>query len=122
MSLQIIPFHYSLNTCYIIKDKGTVLFDASFIGWVLLILLVVLAIAWFGFLKPEPPPISVEDRAEITLMPLPSHLKMGKGTFVLEDQIGHTFTSLSSAKEAHGGTLLAVVEPVQKLLDSATKN
>ena len=29
---------------------------------------------------------------------------------------------LSSAKEAHGGTLLAVVEPVQKLLDSATKN
>ena len=34
MSLQIIPFHYSLNTCYIIKDKGTVLFDASFKGCV----------------------------------------------------------------------------------------
>jgi hexosaminidase len=68
------------------------------IGWVLLILLFAGAIAWFGFLKPEPPPISVEDRAEITLMPLPSHLKMGKGTFVLEDQIGHNFTSLSTPR------------------------
>ncbi len=68
------------------------------IGWVLLILLVVLAIAWFGFLKPEPPPISAEDRAEITLMPLPSQLKLGKGTFVLDDQIGHTFTSLSTPR------------------------
>ena len=28
---------------------------------------------------------------------------------------------LSSAGEAHGGTLLAVVEPVQKLVESATK-
>ncbi len=28
---------------------------------------------------------------------------------------------LSSAREAHGGTLLAVVEPVQKLVESATK-
>jgi hydroxyacylglutathione hydrolase len=32
MSLQIIPFQYSINTCYIIKDKGTVLFDASHKG------------------------------------------------------------------------------------------
>lgn len=32
MAIQIIPFHYSINTCYIIKDKGTVLFDASFNG------------------------------------------------------------------------------------------
>lgn len=68
------------------------------IGWVLLILLVVLAIVWFGFLKPEPPPISSEDRAEITLMPLPSQLKMGKGTFVLDDQMGHTFTNLSTPR------------------------
>ena len=68
------------------------------IGWVLLILLVVLAIAWFGFLKPDPPPISAEDRAEVTLMPLPSQLKMGKGSFVMNDRMGHTFTSLSTPR------------------------
>lgn len=32
MALQIIPFHYSINTCYIIKDKGTILFDAAYKG------------------------------------------------------------------------------------------
>jgi glyoxylase-like metal-dependent hydrolase (beta-lactamase superfamily II) len=32
MSLQIIPFQYSINTAYIIKDKGAVLFDASYQG------------------------------------------------------------------------------------------
>ena len=32
MALQIIPFQYSLNTCYIIKDRGAVLFDASYKG------------------------------------------------------------------------------------------
>ena len=46
------------------------------IGWILLILLLAVAVAWFGFLKPEPPPISPEDRTEITLMPLPSQLKL----------------------------------------------
>lgn len=32
MSLQIIPFQQSINTAYIIKDKGAVLFDASYQG------------------------------------------------------------------------------------------
>ncbi|MEN8202894.1 MAG: MBL fold metallo-hydrolase [Bacteroidota bacterium] len=32
MPLQIIPFQYSINTAYIIKDKGAVLFDASYKG------------------------------------------------------------------------------------------
>lgn len=32
MSLQIIPFEKSINTAYIIKDKGAVLFDASYKG------------------------------------------------------------------------------------------
>jgi len=47
------------------------------IGGILLILLTAVAIAWFGFLKPEPPPISNEDRAQIALMPLPAELKLG---------------------------------------------
>jgi len=32
MSLQIIPFQKSINTAYIIKDQGAVLFDASYKG------------------------------------------------------------------------------------------
>lgn len=32
MALQIIPFEYSINTAYIIKDQGAVLFDASYKG------------------------------------------------------------------------------------------
>jgi hexosaminidase len=68
------------------------------IGWILLILLLALAIAWFGFLKPEPPPISPEDRAEIKLMPLPSQLKLGKGVFVLDEDISHAFTSLTTPR------------------------
>lgn len=32
MSLQIIPFEHSINTAYIIKDKGAVLFDAPYKG------------------------------------------------------------------------------------------
>ena len=32
MALQIIPFEYSINTAYIIKDQGAILFDASYKG------------------------------------------------------------------------------------------
>jgi glyoxylase-like metal-dependent hydrolase (beta-lactamase superfamily II) len=32
MPLQIIPFENSINTAYIIKDQGAVLFDASYMG------------------------------------------------------------------------------------------
>jgi len=32
MSLQIIPFQHSINTAYIIKDRGAVLFDAPYKG------------------------------------------------------------------------------------------
>ena len=38
--------------------------------WILLVLVAASAIVWFGFLRPEPPAISPEDRAGITLMPL----------------------------------------------------
>ena len=37
------------------------------------------AIAWFGFLKPEPLPISEEDRAQVNLMPLPAKMTLGEG-------------------------------------------
>ena len=37
-------------------------------GWIVLILIVGASIAWFGFFKPEPPPISDEDRIELSIM------------------------------------------------------
>jgi len=68
------------------------------IGWGLLILLMAAAIAWFGFLKPEPPPISSEDRAEIKLMPLPAELKLGKAVFLVDETMDHDLTGLSTPR------------------------
>jgi hexosaminidase len=44
-------------------------------------------IAWFGFLKPEPPPISDEDRQQLTLMPLPAELTLERGFFKLDSRL-----------------------------------
>ena len=52
-------------------------------GIILVLLLVGAAVAWFGFLKPEPPPISAEDRLKIELMPLPSALSLEGGKLYL---------------------------------------
>ncbi|MCK5135588.1 MAG: family 20 glycosylhydrolase [Bacteroidales bacterium] len=68
------------------------------IGWVLLLIIAGLAIAWFGFLKPKPPPISPEDRAQITIMPLPSEMKLNKSVFVLNEDLNHAFTALSTPR------------------------
>jgi hexosaminidase len=68
------------------------------IAWILGILILIAAIAWFGFLKPEPPPISEADRAEITLMPLPAEMKLGNGVFVLSEELSHEFTGKSGPR------------------------
>jgi len=68
------------------------------VGWILLILLTAAAVAWFGFLKPKPPPISPEDQAEITLMPLPAEMRLGKGVFVLDEDLSHQFQGLSTPR------------------------
>jgi len=41
---------------------------------ILILLLAGGAVAWFGFLRPDPPPISEKDLPQLTLMPLPSDL------------------------------------------------
>ena len=66
------------------------------IGWILLVLLTAIAITWFGFLKPKPPPISAEDRAAVNLMPLPAELKLGNGVFLLNEELTHEFSHLST--------------------------
>lgn len=68
------------------------------LGWILGILVFVAVIAWFGFLKPKPPPISPADRASIGLMPLPSQLKLGNGAFVLTESLSHAFTGASGPR------------------------
>lgn len=68
------------------------------IAWILGILIVLAIVAWFGFLRPEPPPISDADRAEISLMPLPAELKLGNGVFVLDHTLSHEFTGESGPR------------------------
>jgi len=79
------------------------------IAWVLAVLSMIAAVAWFGFLKPEPPPISETDRAEITLMPLPAELKLGNGVFVISESLSHQFTGESGPRLERVGSYLATV-------------
>ena len=52
-------------------------------GVLLALLVIGVAVAWYGFLKPAPPPISPDDRAQITLMPLPAELELHGGVLAL---------------------------------------
>jgi hypothetical protein len=82
------------------------------LAWILGILVLVLAIAWFGFLKPEPPPISQADRAAVSLMPLPAELKLGKGAFVLDETLSHQFSGESGPRlERAAERFYAVIQP-----------
>ncbi|MFO7933623.1 MAG: family 20 glycosylhydrolase [Bacteroidales bacterium] len=64
--------------------------------WILLVLVAASAIVWFGFLRPEPPAISPEDRAGITLIPLPSELELGNSRFIVDENLQHRFSDLST--------------------------
>ncbi|MCJ7468188.1 MAG: beta-N-acetylhexosaminidase [Maribacter sp.] len=68
------------------------------LGIVVLFLIVAATIAWFGFLRPKPPPISDADRAQIVLMPLPSELELGSDQLVLNTNFGYTFNNLKTPK------------------------
>lgn len=68
------------------------------LGIIILVLIAGAAITWFGFLKPEPPPISDEDRVQITLMPLPSELELGSGFFKINSDLGVSVTGSANPK------------------------
>ncbi len=68
------------------------------LGIIVLLLIIGAAIAWFGFLKPEPPPISDEDRAKIALIPLPSEMELGNGNFLIDMNFGHSLKGVSNTK------------------------
>ena len=57
-------------------------------GILLVILLASGVFVYFKYLRPKPLPISLEDRAAISLMPLPSSLKLSDGRFVLSEDFG----------------------------------
>lgn len=65
---------------------------------IITILVIVAAITWFGFLKPEPPPISLEDRTQITMMPLPAELTLSGGKFLMNNDFGYSFKDVSTPK------------------------
>ena len=65
---------------------------------ILLLLVIAAVVAWFGFFKPAPPPISPENRAQIELMPLPAELSLGGGQFVLDSDLGHQFSQVSTPR------------------------
>jgi len=67
------------------------------LGFIVL-LIIGTAIVWFGFLKPDAPAISNEDRAKITLIPLPSELVINDGYFVIDNTLGHSFEDISNKK------------------------
>ncbi len=59
-------------------------------GIVLVILLAAATFVYFKYLKPKPLPISAEDRAAISLMPLPASLKLTGEQFILTPDFGAT--------------------------------
>lgn len=67
-----------------------------------LILLIGGAIIWFGFLKPEPPPISKQDRAKLTILPLPAALELGDDYFELDTGLSHSFSNISTTRLEKG--------------------
>jgi hexosaminidase len=54
-------------------------------GVIVVILLAAGTFIYFKYLKPKPPAISAEDRAAITLMPLPSKLKLTNDKLLIKD-------------------------------------
>ncbi len=83
---------YSLKDSFKMKK-----FLKIFFG-IIVILSFIAAIAWFGFLKPKPPSISPEDRAQIQLMPLPAELSLKKGEFIIAQDLGYSFKETSSPR------------------------
>ncbi len=64
----------------------------------ILILIIAVLVVWFGFLRPNPPSISIKDRAQISLIPLPSELKLGNGKFIFETDFGYSFPQQNSQR------------------------
>ncbi len=85
-----------------------------------LVLVIGVALAWFGFLRPEPLPISEEDRAQIKLMPLPAMLELGKGNFKLDSDFGYALNGPSSEKLKKG--LKRFYAKLNKVTDTEIKN
>ena len=54
------------------------------LAWILLSVVAVAAVAWFGFLRPKPPPVSDRDRSRVQLFPLPASLNLRQGNLILE--------------------------------------
>lgn len=56
------------------------------------------AVAWFGFLRPAPPLISPEDRAQISLMPLPAKLELTGERFLVSADMDYLLENQSTPR------------------------
>lgn len=72
------------------------------LGVIVVLLIIGAAIAWFGYLKPEPPAISDEDRAKITMMPLPTELELGDENFEIAIDFGFSIKGVNNEKITKG--------------------
>lgn len=73
----------------------------TFIKIIITLLVIVLiggAVAWFGFLKPEPLAISTQDRANLTILPLPTELELGDDYFELDTGLNYSFIDVSTER------------------------
>ena len=66
-------------------------------GIVVFLILIALVI-WFGFLRPEPPPISDQDRARTELIPLPAQMSYGASSLVIPREWPIRFTTLKTGR------------------------
>lgn len=68
---------------------------------IILILAVIIVATYFKFLKPEKPAISVEDRQEISIMPLPAKLELHDGYYELNEEFSIEFEGNKSKRVEH---------------------
>jgi len=85
------------------------------LGIVLVFLVAGAAIVWFFFIKPTPPSISDEDRAILRVMPLPSELEFGTGTFAITESFGVIFEQEPNPK------IVKAIDRFYKQLELTTK-
>jgi hexosaminidase len=72
------------------------------------------AMLGFSSLKHGPFSLSDEDRQQITLIPLPAELSLGRGQFKLEANLGHSFKNIATPK------LESAIERFYSKLESKT--
>ena len=87
----------------------------KYLGFSVLTLVALGALAWFFYLKPPPPPISDEDRDKLGIMPIPAELEFGKDKFLIDQDLGISYS------DPPGEKLTKAVDRFLKKLERSTQ-